>query len=328
MLANTSTPRRRTGYCLIVLLATLMSLNGCSLKTMAINRLGDAVAAGGAGAFASDDDPELIRHASPFSLKMIESLLLKTPRHQGLLTAAASGFTQYTFAFVQQDADRAEHKDVGRAQVLRQRCARLYLRARDYGLRGLDVAHEGFSRRFLSAPQQAVRSLSKQDVDLVYWTAASWAAAISMSKHNPELIADLDYVEALIDRALILDESYGKGAIHQFLITYEAVRPGATNRLERQRHHFERVVQLTNAQLATPFVTYAEQVAVPQQDAVQFRGLLGQALAIDVHGRREWSLENQIMQQRARWLLSRAEELILTAALPPSNSAIVGGNFQ
>jgi len=37
--------------------------------------------------------------------------------------------------------------------------------------------------------------------------------------------------------------------------------------------------------------------------------LLERALAIDVDARPEWRLANLIMQHRARWLLSRSDEL-------------------
>jgi hypothetical protein len=65
---------------------------GCSIKRVAVNQLGHALAAGGT-TFSSDDDPELIRAAAPFSLKLMESLLAESPRHAQLLTATASGFT-------------------------------------------------------------------------------------------------------------------------------------------------------------------------------------------------------------------------------------------
>src|SRR5882672_7464279 len=80
---------------------------GCSIKRMAVNKLGDALAAGGT-TFASDDDPELVKAAVPFSLKLMESLLAESPNHKGLLFAASSGFTQYAYAFVQQDAEELE----------------------------------------------------------------------------------------------------------------------------------------------------------------------------------------------------------------------------
>jgi hypothetical protein len=68
---------------------------GCTtLRQTAVNQLSDALAKGGSG-FANDDDPELVREAAPFSLKLIESLLAENPSHRGLRLAAASGFAQY-----------------------------------------------------------------------------------------------------------------------------------------------------------------------------------------------------------------------------------------
>ena len=55
---------------------------GCSVKRMAVNKVGDALAGSGT-TFASDDDPELIKAAVPFSLKLMESLLAESPRHRG-----------------------------------------------------------------------------------------------------------------------------------------------------------------------------------------------------------------------------------------------------
>src|SRR5580765_1918759 len=88
----------------------LMLAPGCSLKRIAVNKVGDALAGGGT-TFSSDDDPELIKSAVPFSLKLMESLLAESPKHKGLLFATSSGFTQYGYAFVQEDADEIEAKD-------------------------------------------------------------------------------------------------------------------------------------------------------------------------------------------------------------------------
>src|SRR2546422_118897 len=130
-----------------VLLAGLMLCftgSGCSIRRYALNKAADALAQSGA-TFASDDDPELIKAAAPFSLKLMESLLAENPRHPGLLAAAASGFTQYAYAFVQEDADETEPRDLAAAEALRARTRHLYWRAQSYGLRGLEVKHQGFS---------------------------------------------------------------------------------------------------------------------------------------------------------------------------------------
>jgi predicted anti-sigma-YlaC factor YlaD len=287
---------------------------GCSLNKFAINKLGDALANPGT-TYAADDDPALIEQAVPFSLKLIESLLESSPRHEGLLLAAASGFTQYSYAFVQQKADSIEDKDLAAAAALRVRVRRLGVRARDYGLRGLDVRHAGFAERLRKDPVATVREASRADVPFLYWTAAAIGTAISVSKEIPELVADQPILEALIDRALELDEGFNAGSIHTFLITYEMSRQGAAgDPAARSKQHFDRAVAITNGQAASPYVSYAEAVSLSKQDRSEFESVLRQALAIDPNVRMEWRLENLIMQQRARWLLMRASDLFLGAA--------------
>src|ERR1043165_5424967 len=85
--------------------------SGCSIRRYALNTAADALAQSGT-TFASDDDPELVKAAAPFSLKLMESVLAENPRHVALLTSAASGFTQYAYAFVQQEADETEPRDI------------------------------------------------------------------------------------------------------------------------------------------------------------------------------------------------------------------------
>lgn len=302
---------------LAVLSALLVVLGcGCSIRKIALTKLGDSLAQSGA-TFAAEDDPDLVRDAAPFSLKLMESVLSEIPTHRGLLLAASSGFTQYSFAFVQQEADALESQDLAAAEALRKRAARLYLRARNYGLRGLEAKSAGFEQRLRADPQAAVRSLKKETVPFLYWTAVSWAAAISLSKDNPALVADLRMVDALIDRALELDETFGDGAIHTFLITYEmsrSTKPGDPSL--RARNHFQRAMDLSAGRQAGPLVALAEAVAIQQQSAKEFEQLLNQALALDIDAAPRFKLVNLIMQRRARWLLSRKDDFFLPADNP------------
>jgi predicted anti-sigma-YlaC factor YlaD len=295
--------------CLLLALGILVP--GCSMKRMAVNRLGDALAAGGT-TFSSDDDPELIRSAVPFSLKLMESLLAESPKHEGLLFATSSGFTQYGYAFVQQEAEEIESQDLAKAREMQARARRLYLRARDYGLRGLEARHAGFATQLKEDSKVAVAKMSRKDVPLLYWSAASWAAAISLSKDKPDFVADLPKVEAMIDRALALDESWDRGAIHSFLITFEMGRAtGEGDPAVRARQHFDRAVELSQGRLAGPFVSHAEAVCIPAEDRSQFEKLLKQALALNPDNDPPTRLANLIMQRRARWLLARVDKLFL-----------------
>ena len=90
-----------------ILLIALVS-GGCSIKKIAVNKLGNALASSGT-TFEGDDDPDLVGESLPFALKLMESLLAESPRHTGLLLATASGFTEYSYAFVGQRAERAPH---------------------------------------------------------------------------------------------------------------------------------------------------------------------------------------------------------------------------
>src|SRR3989441_5287180 len=295
----------------LIILPLAILASGCNIRRLTVNKIGNALAAGGT-IFASDDDPELVKAAVPFSLKVMESLLEESPKHKGLLLATSSGFTQYGYAFVQQEADELEDKDLTAATEMRVRARKLYLRARNYGLRGLEVKHRGIEKALRANPKVATKRATKDDVPLLYWTAVSWAAAVALSKDNPELIGEVPIVDALIDRALELDERFDYGAIHSFLISYEMSRQGAADANEaRARKHFERAVELSGGQLAGPVVSLAEAVCVQKQNAKEFKGLLECALGINPDARPEWRLVNLIMQRRAKWLLGRTDELFL-----------------
>jgi predicted anti-sigma-YlaC factor YlaD len=292
--------------------AGVLALCGaCSIQRYAIDSLSDALAHSG-GTFASDDDPELIRQAVPFSLKLIESVLTASPQNEGLLLASARGFSQYSYAFVQQDSDQIADQDLARAEALRTQARKLYMRAQRYALRGLAVRHPGIETALRTDPRAALKDMTRADVPFLYWSAVSIGAAIAISKDHPEIIADQPIVEALIDRALELEEDYEFGAIHDFLIVYEKSRVGARVGWEvRSRAHFERAVAESDHLRAGPYVALAETVAVQNQDRSEFVALLGQALAIDVDERPEWRLQNLVLQNRARWLISREDELFV-----------------
>ena len=75
--------------------------------------------------------------------------------------------------------------------------------------------------------------------------------------------------------------------------------------------HFDRAVELTSGQSASPFVALAEAVSIGNQDREEFESLLKKALAVNTNARPEWRLSNIVMQRRARWLLSREDELFV-----------------
>jgi len=258
-----------------------------------------------------DAHPELIRAAAPFSLKLMESILAEAPRHAGLLTAASSGFTQYSFAFIHLDADEVEGRDVAAARAMRNRARALYYRARDYGLRALEVQHPGFRAQLEMDATPALARLSRNDSMPLYWTTVAWTAAISLSKDSPSAISGLRVVNLMVERLRELDLDMDHGTLHAFLISYEMGRPGARNPEAQARLHFEQAVRLSAGQKAGPYVAYAESVCIVLQNRREFVAMLERAIDIDPAMRPEWRLENAVMQRRARWLLTQADQFFL-----------------
>jgi predicted anti-sigma-YlaC factor YlaD len=297
---------------LLALLTGALALSACSPKTMVVNAVGNALA-GESSSWGRDDDPDLVRDATPFALKTIESLIEQSPNHKGLLLAASSGFAGYAYAFVESDADYVEARDLTTATALRARAQKLYRRAREYGMHGLEVDNPIFRSALRSDPASAVADLrSKADVPLLYWTAAAWALEISLAKQDAELTADLPLTAMMIHRALELDEGYGRGALYDFLIAYDGGRPAsAGGSVERARADFERALAFAGGTRAAPYVTFAETVSVATQNRAEFVKLLNEALAVVPDRAPEQRLANLIAQKRARWLLGRADELFI-----------------
>ncbi len=294
----------------LALAASAALLTGCSIRGYAINQLGNALAGTGSS-FGADDDAELVGDAIPFGLKTMEALLEESPRHRGLLLAATRGFVQYTYAWVQMDADVVEATDLARATAMRERCRKLYLRARDYGLRGLEVDLPGLRANLARDPKAALAKAKKAQVPLLYWTAMAWGAALTLQVNNPDLSLDQPSVEALARRALELDEGWGLGSIHEFLLAWEAGHASIGGSIEKAREHYQKALSFGGDQRAILYVTYAQSVCIPTQDKKLFQELMEKALAVDVSQPSEQRLANVIAQKRARWQLSRLDELFI-----------------
>ena len=284
------------------------SLTGCSIKSFAVNKLGDTLSAPGPSVYSTDDDPELIRAALPFSLKTLESLLQASPKHKGMLLTACSGFTSYANAFVQLDAEALESTNYEESERLKARARRLYLRGRDYCMRRVELKRPGLRAALAADPATALGNV-KYDVDELYWLGAAWGSAIAVGVDQPDLVADFPVVRTLMEKALAIDEDYADGGIHEVMITLDGMSPSMGGDPVRARKHFERAVELSKGKSASAYVAMAVSVAQPAQNKDEFVKLLDQALAVNPDDVPNLRLATLIAQKRARILQSRLDEL-------------------
>jgi predicted anti-sigma-YlaC factor YlaD len=288
----------------IAVVAAVVSLSGCSLATkMVANSLSS-----GSSSLNSDNDPELVRDAAPFALKTYESLLESLPKHVPLLVATCRGFTSYAFGFLATDADLIRYKDRAAAKAIDERTLNMYLRAHGYCQRALEERFKGVTEMLLKDPANALTKAKKDDVELLYWSAASWGLAMAL---NPDTLAiDFPAVRAMAERALALDETWWHGALHELMITLDSQELLGGSQ-ENARKHFERAVEIQKGLAPGPYISLAMGVSVARQDRAEFEKLMNMALAVNPDANPPERLTTVLMQRRARALLDQAEFLFL-----------------
>jgi predicted anti-sigma-YlaC factor YlaD len=293
---------------LAALLVLASASSACSIKQMAANTIASTLADTGA-TFTSDDDVKLVGDALPFALKLYESTLASTPKHQPLLLATCSAFTQYAYAWIENEAEALPPGRRTEIQELRDRALRLYLRGRGYCFRAVDLRFGArSSEALLQNPDAVLMKARNSDVPLLYWTAASWGAAISLGIDRPELAIDLPTVRMLAERAMALDETWNKGTLHELFITLDSLPEALGGNPARAKQHFDKAIEIQKGLSPGPYVALATGTVVANQDRAEFERLLKQALAIDPEQDPSNRLVTLVTQKRARLLLERVDE--------------------
>ena len=296
-------PRRGARSAIALLLITLL-LGACSPRQLVIGGIADELATQGQSA---EPDLDLARDAGAFYLKLSESILHQDPGHLPLAASVAGGFTQYAYAFVAFEGEQIEAKDARAAQRLRQRAAKLYARAHRHAMNGLETARPGFAGALASPQPKDWPQLAPEQLALAYWAAASWGGWISLSKDDPDVVADLPLAVRLTQLAWAVDPAWGQGALTSLLASFEAARPGGNQ--QQALRWFDQAIAQSAGKSAAPLLGKAESYAQPAGDRVLFEQLLHQALAIKDEAGSPQTLQNEVMRRRARWLLEKTDDL-------------------
>ena len=294
-----------------VVVCALTLLQGCAmLKRKAVGMVAETLASSG-DVFTRDDDLELVGDAIPFGLKLYESLLDSAPTNKDLLIATCSNFTQYGVAYVETEAlvlGEAQHHD--EVVHLNARALKLYLRAKGYCERAMEVRFPGIMQKLPADPVGALAKAEKKDVPLLYWMAASWGSAIALGVDRPDLVIDMPTVRALAERAMALDETWSRGTLHEMFVSLDSLPPALGGNPERARMHFTKAVEQQKGLSPGPYVALALGVAVPAQDRAEYEKLLNEALAIDPAKDPSNQLVTLVQQRRARALLDQIDTRI------------------
>ncbi len=297
------------------LVVAVVALSGCSINRLAIQAVSGIFAGSGESTvFTGEEDPELVGDALPFALKLYESLLDADPKNPAMALATGRTFVTYAYAYVQMPADELEDTQATRAIAMRDRAKKLFVRARDYLMRGIELRRPGFRAAIeRGSVDEALRLVRSDDIEYLYWLSAAWLSAFSVSPFDMELLVTIPTPVRLLQQVTKWSDTWSDGAAHGILLTFYGSAPADIGGSEQKaREEFTRLVEISKGLLAGPYVGLATTVSVKNQNAAEFRELLGKALAIDVNADPANRLVNIITQRHARWLLDHVGNFFIS----------------
>ena len=280
----------------------------CSPKKLLLNQF-DGVFDSIEYVYLTDDDPQLVKEAFPFNLKIIEILLDQSPDNREMLLTALSSFTMYSYGFLVEDAEKLKLLDYTAGNEAYNRTNKLFNRALKYGLHGMELKYPDFATT-LEKREVDNNPFVEEDITYLYWYSVALGGLISTSNGNPLYVVDLPIVGWLLEKCLELDASWNNGALYSAMISFTMSRPDAVaDREEVARDYFNKALDASSCEDCSVYVRFAESVYIKNQNKAEFIKLLDYVLKFDVESVTELRLTNTMAKSRAKWLMERIDEL-------------------
>ena len=247
---------------------------------------------------------------SYFKNKVIraEKKAINNPTNTNLLFNASKNLTIYSFGFTVDRADRIKQDDYAKSMKYYTQANADFSRAVKFIDQSLLIDYPKYES-WLNGKSDAALLFDKNSIDKLYWCAAAYAGAIQSSNGNPEWVIQLPKIGFLLEAALDLDPDWNYGSLYTAMISYSLIRHDAKeNKIEIAKTFFDNAIKASKGEDLSPYISYAENIAILQQNKKEFTNMLYKALNIDIHANPELSLTNYINQKRANWLLDNIDE--------------------
>jgi hypothetical protein len=262
---------------------------GCAslIGSMAADTLSSAI--------LNQNDPDLVESGVPAYLLLVDGFIHESPDNEGLLAAGAQIYALYGTSFATES----------------EAAVRLTSKARDYGARAICLVHEaacGWDALSYDDFVAALADVDEKQIDFLYSYALGWLSYLDATSDDLSAVAELPWVEAAMERALALDETYETGAIHTWLGVLNSLRPPALGgEPDIAREHFERSLELSQGRDLSVKVEYARRYARLMYEQELHDRLLREVLAAPVT-EEGFTLFNVLAQRDAEALLASSAE--------------------
>ena len=285
----------RMKFCCL-LTAVVWLASGCSTGQMVV-RGTQSILDSGIVAMNQETDLELAQGAMPANLKLLEGMLIEDPGNTRLHLYAAEGFYGYTFGFVEmQDSHRAQH--------LYRRCyehARVALQQS-----GVTLDPENSTSAEFEA---AVGKAGKKAVPAMFWTASCLANWVNLNRNSPASIAELTSAATLMQRVIVLDDTFYHGGPHLFFGVYYGGRsPLFGGNFQLSEEHFRRAAEINDDKLLVVDVLQAEYLDRQRLDRDAFHSHLTRVIEAPDNLAPDMALMNAVAKQQAAQLLESEDD--------------------
>lgn len=258
-------------------------------------------------------DTELARIASPGGLVQLEAFHLAYPEHRGFLALLTEGYCQYAVGFVLADWERSViAHDEPVSEKLRQRALSLFDKC---GSLGLQLLGKKWQKSYAAGELEArIATAKKRDVAGMLWLAFGMVNRIALDPFQAKRLAELELAQALLHRAIELDESHNDAIAHVMLGALASSRPRLLGGdPETGKRHFLRAKKLTGDGMLMIDVIFARSYGVATGNREFFSETLKRVVASDPSRWPERRLANALAIEKARVYL-RAEDSFLGRA--------------
>ena len=242
-------------------------------------------------AFFEECDLELAKQSLPAELKLMEGLLKNAPQNKEILTALCMGFTGYAMLFVEEEDP--------------ERASRLYLRARRYGLRAMDM--ENLDHQAVLA---RLGTIDKERIEPLFWVTMSWNGWINLNLDKPTALGELSAAQECLNRVIEIDPEYFYGSPYIINGSMLAARPKILGgNAAKAKEFFTKAMATTNGKFFLAQYYYAKYYAVRVQDKELFLGLIEEVEQAPLDQLKEACLINSAIKEKMKGLKEMADEL-------------------
>lgn len=241
-------------------------------------------------------DVTLVRQGIPSYLMLIDGMIQSNPDNKDLLLAGAQAYAAYASVLEEDEQERAAH---------------LNEKAKKYAQQALESTppFQDALGKSIDVFQKRLEQTGKRDVPTLFWVANIWGGWIASSTEGAEAMADLPWVEALIERVLQIDPGYYYGGAHLFKAILSSARPEQFGgNLKRAEEHFQKAREYGRGIFLMTDVYYAQYYARQTLNRDLFVNTLKRVLESPAGVEPDLTLANTLAQRRAKKLLAQVDE--------------------